>query len=102
MPGLAGDTRKKLAEQMEMIMGMISTAPVTAQGIPGRSWGAALSAALTRWWVAYTAWRMERRAMAELVGMNDRELKDIGLTRTDVPAVIRGEFIRDRTMARGF
>ena len=30
-----------------------------------------------RWRAAYTAWRRERRAIAELVSMSDRDLRDI-------------------------
>jgi uncharacterized protein YjiS (DUF1127 family) len=102
MPGLAGDPRKKLAKQMEMIMGMISTAPVAAHGIPGRSWGKELGAILAHWWVAHIARRMEQRALAALARMSDRELKDIGLTRSDIPAAVRGQIIRDRAIIRSF
>jgi uncharacterized protein YjiS (DUF1127 family) len=34
--------------------------------------------------------------------MSDRELKDLGLTRTDIPAAVRGEIIRERAIIRGF
>jgi uncharacterized protein YjiS (DUF1127 family) len=32
--------------------------------------------------------------------MSERELKDIGLTRSDLPRVVRGEAARDRTLGR--
>jgi uncharacterized protein YjiS (DUF1127 family) len=87
---------------MEMIMGMTSTVPIAAQGIPGRSWGKELGALLARWWVAHMARHLEQRALAALASMSDRELKDIGLTRTDIPAAVRGQIIRDRAIIRGF
>jgi uncharacterized protein YjiS (DUF1127 family) len=85
-----------------MIMGMISTAPVAAQGIPGRSWGKELGAILAHWWVAHMARCMEQRTLAALAGMSDRELKDIGLTRSDIPVAVRGQIIRNRAIIRGF
>jgi uncharacterized protein YjiS (DUF1127 family) len=102
MPEPAGNPHKKLAEQMEMIMGMISTAPVAAHGLPGRSLARDVGATFARWWVAYMTWRIEQHALAALANMSDRELKDIGLTRSDIPAVIRGEMLRDRAIIRGF
>ncbi len=38
---------------------------------------------------AFTAWRQRRAAAAELHGMSDRNLADIGLTRQDIPGVLR-------------
>jgi uncharacterized protein YjiS (DUF1127 family) len=35
-------------------------------------------------------WRRERADMALLHGMTDRDLRDIGLNRTDVQAIARG------------
>jgi uncharacterized protein YjiS (DUF1127 family) len=35
------------------------------------------------------AWRVERAAANELSGLSDRELADIGLTRLDIPTVVR-------------
>ena len=83
-------------------MGMISAAPVAAQGMPGRSWGKELGAILARWWVAHMARRLEQRMLATLACMSDRKLKDIGLARSDIPAAVRGQIIRDRAIIRGF
>ncbi len=44
-------------------------------------------AALKRAWVAYINWRLERAAMGQLWSMSDRELKDIGLIRSEVARV---------------
>jgi uncharacterized protein YjiS (DUF1127 family) len=47
--------------------------------------------AVTRWVAAYTARRIERRAIAQLGAMSDYELRDIGLTRGEIEAAARGE-----------
>jgi len=45
--------------------------------------------------VAYVTWRIDRPAVA----MNDRGLKDIGLTRSEIPGALR-EAARDRALSR--
>ncbi len=42
----------------------------------------------------FRAWRATRAAEAELFALSDRDLKDIGLTRYDVSAAVRGEVVR--------
>jgi uncharacterized protein YjiS (DUF1127 family) len=46
----------------------------------------------------FQAWRAERRYRAriwrELMSYTDRELADIGLTRSDIPAVVNGTYRR--------
>jgi uncharacterized protein YjiS (DUF1127 family) len=54
------------------------------------------------WLAAFRAWREQRAALAELVMMSDRELADIGLTRSDVPRVVNDDLkagLRDRSAA---
>ncbi len=51
---------------------------------------AGLGALLGRWWVA----RMERLAMRQLQGMSDRELKDIGVVRSEIEFAVRA--VRER------
>jgi uncharacterized protein YjiS (DUF1127 family) len=51
---------------------------------------------LTRWWTAYMTHRLELAAMAQLESMSDRELKDIGVTRTEIMRAVRGEMVRGR------
>lgn len=49
-------------------------------------------------------WSDRRIALAELSGMNDRELSDIGLTRSDIARVTDPSFIDEhagRGLARG-
>lgn len=55
-----------------------------------RSRGSALLATVKTWWVAYLTWRIERAAIAHLEAMSDRELEDIGLTRSQIESAVRG------------
>ncbi|MDE2005945.1 MAG: DUF1127 domain-containing protein [Rhodospirillales bacterium] len=50
------------------------------------------------------AWSRRRAAIAELSGMNERELADIGITRSDIARVADPSFIDEhagRGMVRG-
>ena len=38
---------------------------------------------------AFRAWRSYDRSLRELSRLNDRELADIGISRSDIPAVAR-------------
>jgi uncharacterized protein YjiS (DUF1127 family) len=71
---------------MEMIMSMISSASAAAPAMAGPIH------ALKRLWRAFIAWRIDQAAIGQLRGMSDRELKDIGLQRSQIEfAVRRGE-----------
>jgi uncharacterized protein YjiS (DUF1127 family) len=74
---------------MEMSMSTISNAPNSAQGMFAPSGFDRLRATLTRWWVAYMTWRIERAAITQLQLMGDRDLKDIGLTRSSITRAVR-------------
>jgi uncharacterized protein YjiS (DUF1127 family) len=50
-----------------------------------------LFAGFERWWVAFLTRHLERAAMAQLANLSDRELKDIGLHRSQIPAAVRGD-----------
>jgi uncharacterized protein YjiS (DUF1127 family) len=39
---------------------------------------------LRRWWRAFVDWRYRLRSMGELQSMSDRELKDMGLYRSEI------------------
>ncbi|MGB0854473.1 MAG: DUF1127 domain-containing protein [Pikeienuella sp.] len=39
----------------------------------------------------FTEWRSYRRTVVELSALNDRELADIGLVRSDIEAIARKE-----------
>ena len=59
-------------------------------------------AAVKRWWDAFIAWRVQEAAIAQLTSMSDRDLKDIGLPRSQIEAAVRGNCQRrsDREPAR--
>jgi uncharacterized protein YjiS (DUF1127 family) len=85
---------------MEMNMSPISSAPTAPQGLAGQSWARELVATLKRWWVSYMTWRIEQAATAQLWSMSDRELKDIGLTRSEITGAVRGEAAPERAFSR--
>jgi uncharacterized protein YjiS (DUF1127 family) len=61
---------------------------------PGYSAAGGLSqrigGALKRWWLAYMDWRLQQLTIARLALMSDRELKDIGLCRSQIEFAVRG------------
>jgi len=75
---------------MEMIMSMISSAPASAQGAIQSPTSRSV-AILRQWWLAHLRRRIERAAIAQLASMSDRELHDIGLTRSKIAGAVRGE-----------
>lgn len=48
----------------------------------------------------FAAWRRRRREMNELARMSAHDLADIGLTRSDLPAIAAGELSHDWPRAR--
>jgi uncharacterized protein YjiS (DUF1127 family) len=80
---------------MSTISGTAARRETAAGGIIQAVWSA-----VTRWWVAYTAWRIEQAAVARLGSMNDRELRDIGLSRSEIERAVRGDRERDRVLSR--
>ena len=42
-------------------------------------------------WKAVEDWQSYRRQYRELAQMSDRELNELGISRSDIPAVLRGE-----------
>jgi uncharacterized protein YjiS (DUF1127 family) len=86
---------------METVMSTISSAPKAAQGMfVAHSGLVRLWATLTHWWVAYITWRIEQTAIAQLALLGDRELEDIGLTRSSITRAVRVEAARDRVFNR--
>jgi uncharacterized protein YjiS (DUF1127 family) len=79
-----------------MIMStIIGTAALPRGGaLPGR--GTGIGAFVKRAWVAYMTWRIERVAIEQLRAMSDRQLKDIGLTRSEINAAARGTILSRR------
>jgi uncharacterized protein YjiS (DUF1127 family) len=89
---------------MEMIMSTISNTAAPRVSVTG-GFLAMAAAAVKRWWSAYIAWRMQEAAIALLKSMSDRDLKDIGLSRSQVDAAVREvgpTFERDRVFSRMF
>ncbi len=50
----------------------------------------------TRYREAFQAWRKRESLRAELCGLNDRELTDLGITRCEVDYVASNRFIEPR------
>jgi uncharacterized protein YjiS (DUF1127 family) len=84
---------------MEMIMSTTSTA-TARQYSASRSIVGRVAAASKRLWVAYITWRIERAAMAHLRSMSDRELEDLGLSRSQIEGAVAGKRASDRASAR--
>ncbi|MGE0714374.1 MAG: DUF1127 domain-containing protein [Alphaproteobacteria bacterium] len=40
-------------------------------------------------------WTEQRRAYEELMALDDRQLRDMGLSRSEIPAVVAGSFMPD-------
>ena len=69
-------------------MHALSSTPTAPHGIAGQSWTSGLTAVLQRRWAAYLVWRSEQAAIAELAGMSDRELQDIGVCRCGIEQAV--------------
>jgi uncharacterized protein YjiS (DUF1127 family) len=48
---------------------------------------------------AFAAWRGRQRAYDELMALDDRSLADIGIRRSEIPAVVEGFHERTRAPA---
>ena len=73
---------------MGVVMSMTFRTPA-AEG--GRA-GYALIATAKTWWMAYLTRRIERVLILQLEAMSNRELEDIGLTRSQIEWVVRGAY----------
>jgi uncharacterized protein YjiS (DUF1127 family) len=59
-------------------------------------WGLAqANAVLRRLADAFTAWRQHARELNELYRFTDRDLADLGLSKSDLPAIEKGTFRRE-------
>ncbi|WP_043828911.1 DUF1127 domain-containing protein [Muricoccus aerilatus] len=57
---------------------------------------AVITSALQRMVSGFAAWMQRRRAEAELLSLTDRELADIGITRSDIPSILSGRMQPER------
>jgi uncharacterized protein YjiS (DUF1127 family) len=81
-------------------MSTISTAMNVSHRKVGRSFLGRFGAGLLRAWTAYMTWRLEQLAIAQLSGLSERELKDLGLTRPQIMTVARRGAVRSRAANR--
>ena len=81
-------------------MSSILNTRLGAHGFATRSWTARATSQLKRWWIAYLAYRKEQAALTLLSGMTDRELKDIGVTRSDLWASVSISAARQHPLGR--
>ena len=65
--------------------------PTVAQPVRRRGFTSWFAARLE----AFHSWRAQARAMAELGGMSDRELYDVGLNRGDIDRIFDDRFNQD-------
>ena len=79
-----------------MIMSTVSSAPAAAQRAVGPSWACGPVAILQRWCATYLSRRADQVAIGQLWSMSDGELKDIGLTRSEIERAVAGAVPRGR------
>lgn len=77
-------------------MSTISRAHATARFKAKQSPADKLAAAFGRMWTAYITWRLEQAVIKQLGSMSDRDLKDIGLTRSEIASAVKGDLTRGR------
>ena len=70
------------------------------QDIVGSGFFAAVGRAMRRWWQRRFDRRSQRAAIVQLRGMSDRELRDIGISRSQIEFAVTGDFKRERVPSR--
>jgi uncharacterized protein YjiS (DUF1127 family) len=70
---------------MSTISKTVSGGGTAANGLPANAW-----TALERWRQSYIAWHTRRVAIRHLTSLSDRELQDIGLSRSQIAAAVGG------------
>jgi uncharacterized protein YjiS (DUF1127 family) len=85
---------------MEPPLTTIYDAPPAPEAIVRQSWVGELVVSLGRWWSVFQAWRFERAAINQLSSLSDRQLKDIGLDRSEIMGAVRNQVTRGHTPSR--
>jgi uncharacterized protein YjiS (DUF1127 family) len=67
-----------------------------------KSAGRGLSARLSGLVARFAEWQQRRQVMEEMALMSDRELSDIGLSRSDLPRVFDHSFAADHARGRDY
>jgi uncharacterized protein YjiS (DUF1127 family) len=80
---------------MITVEAILSASPLL-HGRTAQSVGRSVLQIFKRWWAAYMTWRNEQRSIAELLSMNDRDLRDIGINRCEILRAVRGDTARER------
>jgi uncharacterized protein YjiS (DUF1127 family) len=78
----------------------ISSVSPTRQAMTKQSWLSKWIAALKRWQSAFRNWRLEQAAIHALSSLSDRQLKDIGLHRSETMRAVRDRIPPNRTFSR--
>ena len=82
-----------------LLAGVPKLAMVAARG--GWAMGRAVVRSAGKWSSTYAAWRVRRRAIKELRGLDDRVLKDMGLHRSEIESVVYGQELRPGRRGKG-
>jgi uncharacterized protein YjiS (DUF1127 family) len=74
---------------MEMIMSAISNSLAQREALAATALRG-VGRALRTWWTAYMNWRLEQLAIKTLQSMSDRELRDMGVSRSAIAFAVKG------------
>jgi uncharacterized protein YjiS (DUF1127 family) len=74
----------------------------TQVAAPGAVRHGGLAAFLSRQVAAFSVWHQNRQAAAELASLSDRELADIGVTRSDLGRIFQPAFNSDLRQRGGY
>jgi uncharacterized protein YjiS (DUF1127 family) len=92
---------KETARTTEMIMSTFSNAILTRDSV-GSGFASGISGAMKRWWMSYMNWRVQQLAATRLRSMSDRELKDIGMSRSQIEFAVNGKLERPSMFRRTY
>jgi uncharacterized protein YjiS (DUF1127 family) len=84
---------------MELIMSTISDTSAQHKSAAGRMLGT-MAATPKSLWTAFIGWRVKQAALFHLHSMSDRELEDIGISRSQIECSVTGERARNRVFRR--